>query len=235
MSETSMIVATSPAQMEESQSALIAFCAKKSASISRELATLREELAIAERNHWGTAPIKRRLRREGKRLTFYAKIRSALKAGWYVVPNFMGDAFALRTDQKVPRRERVLRYVGGHDFRQRSRQLAEGEGRYIRPAASYTHEGKIKDGTYQDGSAKMADLYLPADLEDVEFPLEMMRPEIMDATGRAMALKVFDEMLLARDYASCGDPMILGRILNPVRNRPDATFFVAWALPLDRW
>ena len=61
-----------------------------------------------------------------------------------------------------------------------------------------------------------------------------MKEGPMEATERAMALKVFDELAEARDYVRCGDPMILGHILNPRRQHPAVTFFIAWVMPLDR-
>jgi hypothetical protein len=219
--------------MEASQEQLKAFTDLKMKDVQQELATLHEEMSIARRSHWNTKPIQRRLKREGQRLIFYRKIRAALEAGYYVVPNFMGDVFAIRTDARVPKNERVLGYVSLSDFRQRDKRLETGEGHYIAPRSSHRTAGEENVGT--DEKPRWLKVSVPADLEPVDFPIDMLKPQVMDATSRAMALKVFDQMIQARDYASCGDPMILGRILNPMPSRPDVTFFVAWALPLERW
>jgi hypothetical protein len=44
--------------------------------------------------------------------------------------------------------------------------------------------------------------------------------------------RIFDEMGIVVDQRKMrnGDPIIVGRILNPRRNRPDLSFFVCWAL-----
>lgn len=224
------LVATTPAAMEAAQTQMIAWSKAKGAEVSRELQTLREELAIAKRNHWPTGPIDRRIRREGNRLNFYAKIRRALEDGFYVVPNFGGDAFAIRTNAKKPKSETTLYHIGLRDFTQPVPMLPKGKGRYVAAQASGI---RIEDRVGKDGESRSRQ-FRAHELVPVEFPVSLMKPEAMEATERAMALKVFDEILEARDQMRCGDPMILGRIRNPWRGRPDVTFFIAWVMPLDR-
>ena len=109
--------------------------------------------------------------------------------------------------------------------------LPAGEGRYVAPYPSYLHQ---KVEVQEEGKSSTRHVYQPADLEPVEFPVALMQPETMNAAGNAMALGIFDEILQARDETACGDPMVLGRILNPRTSRPDVTFFIAWVMPLDR-
>ncbi len=227
-----MLIATTPKGMEVAHDSMIGWCRDKYGEAEAEVHVYREELRIAEEAGWETGTIKRRLKREGERMIFYTKIRKALEAGYYVVPNFLGDAFAIRTDAKKPRRAVTYHYVGGDEFSQPSKRLPAGEGRYIAPRASHRQHGTEPDPNRKDDATRK--VFKPADLEPVDFPVALMVPQVMDATARAMADKVFDEMLQARDWASCGDPMVLGRIRNPRPGHPDVTFFIASVMPLDR-
>lgn len=61
-------------------------------------------------------------------------------------------------------------------------------------------------------------------------PLDVARPEVMDATRRAMALELFDQVGVARNNAAAGDPIVCGVIRDPTRRGKQVTFFVAWCL-----
>lgn len=226
------LIATTPAAMEAAQTGMIDFADGKVREHQAEVGKLREELRIARENHWKLGPHQRRLKIEGRRLTFWLKVKAALRAGYYIVPNFAADAFAIRTAAKKPRHARTYYYVGGDDFIQPNPQLPAGEGRYVRPQASHYDMGEVKHG---EGTRK---LFTAADLEPVEFPVALMRPEVMDAAGKAMALKLFDDIAIADDEWRGADPMVLGRLHDPAstpsRPRPLLTFFIGWTLPLDR-
>jgi hypothetical protein len=77
------------------------------------------------------------------------------------------------------------------------------------------------------------------EFEDVEFPLEIAKPELMRITSQAMALKFFDEIGVLRirsDDAAAprkADPVILGRIIYPIKQgwaseRRRLTFYIGW-------
>lgn len=226
-----ILIATTPAAMEAAQKDLISWADAKSKEVSSELRTLREELQIAKRSKWATKPIERRIKREGKRFAFYAKIKAALQAGYYVVPNFAAEAFAIRTERtKTFGRPEVSGYSGFH-FPQPVAQLPAGAGRYINPAASYR---EFKEKIVKDGKSETRFRGVPCNLQPPEFPIALMSQEAMQATERAMATKIFDEIMEARDWSGRGDPMILGRLRNPRQGRPSVTFFIAWIMPLDR-
>jgi hypothetical protein len=55
----------------------------------------------------------------------------------------------------------------------------------------------------------------------------------MQRTAQAMALKVFDEIGVATDTVrgrsgTRGDPVLIGRILNPNPNKPALSVFLGW-------
>lgn len=230
------LIATTPTAMEAANKHMAEWAKEKLADVTRELAELHAELTAARKHRWNTKGITRRLKREGKRLDFYRKIRRAVEEGYYVVPNFPGEAFAIRTDAKRPKAQVTHCYLrkSGADFPQPVKMLPEGEGRYVRPGATAEYDGRVQVGKDKEGNPKLAKQWSAWDFAEVEFPVALMKPEAMDATGRAMAFKLFDEMIECRDWARCGDPMVLGRIRNPRQGRPDVTFFVAWVMPLDR-
>lgn len=66
----------------------------------------------------------------------------------------------------------------------------------------------------------------------LNFPLALAKPVLMERAAAAMGRKLFDEIGVAVDTQwrgrRSGDPIILGRIRNPRRGRPDITFFVGW-------
>lgn len=119
-------------------------------------------------------------------------------------------------------------------FVQPAQLLAKGKGRYVDPAPHViTSEDTIPDGK---GGSKLQVNQWPADhFDEVTFPLAMARPMLMTAAGEAMALKIFDEVGIARDSSGPRpDPILVGRILNPHKGRPAVSFFIGWSFDPSR-
>jgi hypothetical protein len=76
--------------------------------------------------------------------------------------------------------------------------------------------------------------------ENIRFPFTFAKPQILKATSRAMALKVFDELgcLPApnrRARPTAGDPIIVGRIVHKEGwSEKVFTFMVAWFMDLSK-
>jgi len=101
----------------------------------------------------------------------------------------------------------------------------------VAKTGEHTDDGRVIDKRW----------FSRANFLDVEFPLLACRPAIIDATTRAMALKVFDEIgILPPDSshtdmaaARKGDPVIVGRIVDP-RAKPGwaqrkrLSFLIGW-------
>ena len=73
----------------------------------------------------------------------------------------------------------------------------------------------------------------------MEFPVTMAKPDVIEATSRAKALKIFDDLAILPGYAPSkgttppkGDPIIVGRIIDRARSGPYnthyLTFIIAW-------
>lgn len=225
------VIATTPAGMIEAQQSLIGWADKKIASVQLELNEASEQLAIAVQRKWKQDAWKRQVKKHQSRIEFYEKIKAALNAGYYIVPPFPIDVFAIRTSKNLPKQMDTT-YRDNHD--QEAQILAIGEGRYVDPKPvreSYIDE--ISDGK---GGSKQITKYYATDFLEPDFPFKLARSEIRDATQAAMALGIFDRIgVLPRVRAP--DPLVCGQIIVP--NQPRyysgdslkcVTFFVAWWL-----
>ena len=70
--------------------------------------------------------------------------------------------------------------------------------------------------------------YWAKEFKDIDFPFKLAKPQIMEATAAAMALKVFDQIGCLPQFRA-PDPIICGQILKP-KDRQPVTFFIAWWL-----
>lgn len=224
------VIATSPSAMETAQQSLIKWAEKKIYSVITELTDARNERDRAKAHKWNTTGWQKEVLKHEKRVDFYRKIKAALEAGYYIVPPFPIDVFAIRTKATTPR-PMLGRNRDNHD--QMAQILPAGDGRYVDPKP--VRESDTHTEVRKDGSKYEVTDYWATDFREADFPFKVVKAEIREATDRAMALKVFDELgVLPRVRAP--DPVVCGRILVPNQTRyrfaePKAvTFFVAWWL-----
>jgi len=227
------LVALAPSDLLAAQTNLVNWCDAKTRSLHTEIADLRENLRIAKESKWRTAGLQSALNRAKRRVMFYDKIKAAVAAGYLIVPNFPVDVFAVRVSRDAPKGlSRTSTW--GRGLQASAEQLPVGDGRYVSNAVSETDrsyteqtpDGKKKEITYITG-----DEYV----EEIGFPVQAVRPVVMDATQRAMALRIFDQIGLVanggREYVQQrGDPIVVGRLIDPRGNGRMVTFFVAWWL-----
>ena len=224
------VVAKNPAEMERANKELIGWISQK---IEREFAEAKdanENYQVAKKAKWRSAPWLRRTKKHKAKIIFYQKLRSALKAGYYIVPPFPVDIFAVRTDRKKPRGREVTPYAhnSGTALEQKPRQLPEGEGRYVAQEA----ENWRKDLSYKDSEGKNITQYehFAKGFQEIDFPFKMAKPETLTATAQAMALKLFDQIGVLPKYMRRGDPIVVGQICHPELSREPMTFFISWWL-----
>lgn len=66
---------------------------------------------------------------------------------------------------------------------------------------------------------------------ELEFPLAIAHPVVMDATSHAMALKIFDRIGIVPQSLRHGDPIVLGQIIRKQGwQTKTASFLIAWYL-----
>ena len=68
------------------------------------------------------------------------------------------------------------------------------------------------------------------EFQDVGFPFTMAKPQILDATGKAMARKIFDEVGILPRRRAKGDPMVVGRIIykGSGYDEKSISFLITW-------
>lgn len=218
------VIARNPAQMIKSQAAVIEWCDRKIEATIIEVADLTENYEIARQNKWRSRPWKQRMKLQERKRSFYEKVKAALEAGYYMIPPFPVDIFAIRTDRKKPNTTDSGWY--GTQFLQKPRLLPEGQGEYVsdRPLIFQRTE-TVKNN---DGTTKEVTHYWPKEFQDVDFPFGFAKPAVLKAASEAMARKLFDQMGVLPIRRRDGDPMIVGQIVHPNKRFEYVTFFVAW-------
>lgn len=209
--EELVVIARDPVEMAAAQAKMTAWAAGRLQRAQAQLAEAEAVLEHARAAKWKITNHQRQVFLAKKDIIYYEKVKAALEAGFCIVPDFPVDLFALRVTRDFPQRNDVT----GNQWVQPAAQIAaaapQGEGENVNPhpAVSYTLEENVpgKSPIYR----KWADEWQEPDL-----PLKFAKPMVMDATRRAMAMKLFDEigLLPARPKR---DPMVIGRICHGVR------------------
>lgn len=217
------VFATKPHEMAAAQQALIGWAIERIAEARAEADDAGAGLDIAIKNGWSTGAFERIANRTARMVTFYEKIKTALDAGYYIVPPFPLDIFTIRTNRRTPNKKTTT-YRWDQRL-QSSQLLAVGDGRYI------SDEPVIYQRTLTGAGPKGEDVkqFFAGEFRDVSFPFAMAKPQVMEATAAAMALKVFDQ-LGALPNSRGADPIICGQILKPNEWHTPVTFFIAWWL-----
>ncbi len=228
------VTATEPAAMVAAQGKLIAWTVAKIAKTQAEAVELQDIYTNAVEKKWKSEPLKKHVNLAKNRVTYFEKILAALQAGYYIVPTFEIDVFAVRTDRQNPT-STTSEYQSGVKNISPAYWCRVGDGRYVDPQP-YISEGK-DEVQQRDGTKKLVSHYWASGIDEtIEFPMAMARVEVMDATKNAMDQKVFDEFgICPSRKVRNKDPMIIGRIADP-RNfsntwmRKYTQFMVAWHL-----
>src|SRR5574341_1997556 len=189
------LFARDPAELAEAQGHLIRWCEAKLAELSVDLQDMRENLAVAKRNKWRPTAWQHRIRMVGRRYQFYVKVKKALQAGYYIVPPFPVETFAIRVKEGVDPIEGYVETdwrptAASHE--QTADNLPAGEGQYVSPLPRISTD--YFDKMLKDGTTKRQRYTQAIGWRDVDFPIGLVKPQILDETGKAMALKIFDKI-----------------------------------------
>lgn len=227
--ENMQVTALTPLGMQECQEQLITWFGKKAEKVAEEANELQQNYEIAKKNKWKASTLKRHAALAIKRVDYYKKIKSALEEGYNIVPNMPLDIFAVRTDRKNPLKKASFYRWDGRQAR--GGFLPEGEGRYVNPDPTQSYY-EVTVPNKKTGEDEEKEEWFADEFQDVEFPIHMAKPEIMEATSRAEAMNIFDEIgvLPARRKV---DPLIMGRIRDPrssIYHDKHISFIIAWYL-----
>jgi hypothetical protein len=226
--QSRILAALSASEMEHTQKQLVGFCQRKIQALRLEYKEAQANFDQAKLSKWRTGPFETAMRKTKKAIIYYGKMWAAVKAGYVIVPNFDAEVMAVRTDSLKPRHEQSSSRWGINRTQVTS-QLPVGTGRYVDDMVTLRYAG------YTDRSdpnkPKQVDRYVTdAFCEEIDFPISVVKPIVMDATQRAMALKIFDRVDVAG--AARKDPIVLGRLMKS-KNEIGATFFIAWWIDVN--
>jgi hypothetical protein len=232
------VIAETPQEMKESNNALIAWCEQKIKAMRTDFIELDAAYKAAVARKWKSSVLKRHALMAKKRIEFYHKIQTALVAGFYIVPNFPVHVFAIRTKKNAPLRVLTVTKQSYRPYPSKDQQtghLSEGEGDYVSPFPEVEALGK--SSTDSRGAPTTEWTTWASHWKEIDFPLCMARPRIMEAVGRAMEIKVFDDLGVLSSSPDrrrgCGDPIIVARLLDPRStswNKRFVSFIIAWSL-----
>jgi hypothetical protein len=223
--------AQTPTEMFDSQRALICWCEGKMTSLRADHKELRAAYKHAVAHKWKSATLKRHADLALKRIDFYSKMKDALLAGYFIVPNFPVAVFAIRTTKDSPAKMVTQSERSNRD--QSAEVLPAGQGEYKnpRPLLNCGWDYKVKDS---GGGERTVRDWWAEDWDQFEFPLNMAKVQVMEATTRAMAMKIFDDLGVLPGHRRNEDPVIVGRIIDQRSNykwsRKYITFMLAWHL-----
>jgi len=221
-----IVYANNPADMVGAQRSMILWCARKIQAEKLELKEAERNVEAAKAHKWSPAAWGRQVKLIGEKIDFYKKVKVALEAGYYIVPPFPIDIFAIRTNQQTPRGNwKTYKWRDHHE--KNAQRLPAGDGRYVSPDPVLQHT--TFPHTKSDKSVVQVDHWRAAEFKNADFPFKLAKAEIMNATRAAMALKVFDQMGALPTHRA-PDPIICGQILMPHRKGQAVTFFVSWWL-----
>lgn len=221
------VVASTPAGMQAAQDQLVAWAEGKIIAEKDDMAESERALIEARGAGLRQEPFKRRIAKHKQRMTYLRKVAAALKAGYYIVPPFPAQVFAIRTDAKTPRKGQTTNRWDS--ITQNAKTLPEGEGRYVSPnpevwQRTISHRNK-------EGALVETPQYYAQEFNEVDFPFAMVKPEVIEATRHALQSRVFDEIAALPYFRTKGDPIIVGRIKDGSRpHKEPLTFFITWWL-----
>jgi hypothetical protein len=233
------LVAENPNQLAHEQHRLIEWCKGKVADLRAHSEELQSNLESARAHKWKTSTLASAVQRENARVAYYEKMLAALQAGFFIVPNFDAEVFAVRTNRSAPPFKTNDVVTSSRwdqprldDLRLPPAQIDEGV--YVSPRAEEIREEvAAPSATNKDLIHKFVESgdFITA----IDFPFALAKPQVMSATQAAMALCIFDDIaVLPRSQRTNADPMVVGIIRRKEGyNIKRCTFLIAWFLDTE--
>lgn len=225
------LVALTPQDVPGAQRGIAEWCRAKLIALGRELREQRQNLRQAKSMKWKHSGWVNAATKTKRQMIYYAKIKAAVDAGYLVVPNFDVDVIAVRVAVESSPKDETDVTVATPGL------LPQNQGRYVDDAL-IGHDEK-REVTRADKSTYTVTDFHPTGYDrEIDFPVSLVKPVVLEATERAMSLRIFDRIGIARGGRK-SDPIVLGQIINPktraayggLRSNPICvSFFVAWWL-----
>lgn len=231
-----LLIASDPQELLQSQHKLIDEVGRKIELAKHEAKSSHDMMIQMREARLNVHEAKRLHTRATSRVTYLIKIKSALEAGYLMMPDMEGDIIAVRSNRSGP--SPVARRAYKSSWKttsvrsvpdEQSSFLPPGEGRYISPRQGIsTTSREIVDGSNKktEYSTRAISLRNPDGLN-----IQFIRPEVISRTAGAMTHRIFDEIVTVRPVSSIRrrsrDPIVLGRIIDKATRRCCA-FMIAW-------
>lgn len=225
------LVALDPHQMAQAQHWLIEWCDRKLSDLEGERDRAHNIVSALREGKMSDAAGRRLVTSINKRVAFYSKVKAALEAGYYILPPIPHQTFAIRSARILPPERRAVGSSPWKADEPSAQILPVGEGEYH----NATVERQVVDTVDQrdkEGKIVTKNVWGNVDWKSVEFPFFPVKPEIIEATGRALSRKIFDWLGVAPQYRTT-DPMVVGCIKHYKPSGGTLHFFVAWWLDTD--
>jgi hypothetical protein len=232
-----IVFARTPGELEHSQGEIIGWVTQTLALHRRKMREAEANLKAAIDAKVKTAPWRHQVTLAKRRITYYDKVRQALEAGYFIVPDFPINVIAVRTKRKEPTKGGDLVEYRHHAKQESPQGLPQGVGEYVNPEKFLT--GETKDVTYKDhegksGVRKEHWFRIWGEFAEIDFPIRLVRPEVLESYGKAAKEKLFDAIGIMPDNRKDRDPMIIGTIeMNEGAKKRRVSFLVAWWIPVS--
>lgn len=222
-----VMAAMSAGEMPAVQKQLTDWLTRKLDALKTDLSMFEENIRVAEQGNIKTGAWKSLLARTRRMYNYYEKLKVAVANGYVIIPDLQATTIAVRVDRSTPVQTETASQWRARDT-QPQPSLPAGAGRYVDD--EMFHESRTVDAKdWQDKPTKK-ELYTPTDFdEEIDFPISVVKPIVLEATQKAMALSVFDKIGVVG--ARNKDPLVVGEILGP--NGKKQVFFIAWWLDVD--
>lgn len=219
------VSATVPGRIPLTQSHLLPWIANKIRLLAQEQRDLQSALEQAIKSKFQTKAIRNSVNRLQKQIDYYQKLEIAIEAGYVLFPSTSDvELFAVRTGYSEPDHS-WQSYHYGRVVEVPAERLPEGVGEYVSNVPITTLHTQTEE---KDGKPIQRQYIQATDYQGVGIPLAACRAELIEACNNGMQLKVFDEIGLIRGRWRRSDPVIVGIIRKPNRDRDRVTFFLGW-------
>lgn len=235
-------VAVNGTEMVAAKAGIKSWLERKVQSIEEEINSIQATYDSAVKNKWKSSGFKAQLEKEKRKHLYYGKLLAACHAGFVIVPNMEVSIFAIRVARSNPswrsdygKSTYGFRSAAPSVPEETEERLPVGDGRYESPLTKF-HEDREEGKELKDGKeVKTYEVTQWCDgFDQIEFPLAIAHPMVMDATAHAMAMKIFDRIGVVpqtRRRGYRGDPIVVGQITTKEGSSTKvASFLIAWYL-----
>jgi hypothetical protein len=244
MTEELQLAAMTPYGVSEQQGQLVGWCERKIRSLTEEQSDLLDSARVAMDNNWQHGKLTGLANKLQRRIVYYQKIADATKAGYLIVPNFDVEVMAVRVKRATPTQYSSvseIQYAPSPSHKVATavaELLPTGEGRYVSARQIHSEQKQQRPKSGKPGETETITVFSDPEYdEELDFPVIGVKPMVMEATARAMALKVFDRIGVVTGRKE--DPLVLGQLLDPRQASAEGqrwrgvkrvSFFIAWWL-----